>query len=154
MAGATSAPSSTLSSRNARKNSVPPAAESAQSQFRALLERFRPANKAWVEHLEKRVANYLIFLHFPPQLRPHLRSTNLPEGINNQIENLRRNAGGHFHSQREALIKMKLLTDQLYQNKWHQPCPHIITHLATMNQCFRQRFEAELDNEKFLTLNF
>ena len=128
--------------------------ESAQSQFRALLERFRPANKAWVEHLEKRVANYLIFLHFPAQLRPHLRSTNLPEGINNQIENLRRNAGGHFHSQREALIKMKLLTDQLYQNKWHQPCPHIITHLAAMNQRFRQRFEAELDNEKFLTLNF
>jgi putative transposase len=128
--------------------------ESAQTKFRALLEILRPANKAWVEHLEKRTAQYLVFLGFPGSLRPHLRSTNLPEGINNQIENLRRNAGGHFHSKREALIKMKLLTDQLYQTKWRRPCPHIITHLASLTHRFQQRFEAELETHKFLTQNF
>jgi hypothetical protein len=49
---------------------------------------------------------------------------------------------------------MKLLTDQLYQNKWNQPFPHIISYLASMNHRFQQRFEAELDNEKFRTQNF
>lgn len=128
--------------------------ESAQTKFRALLEKLHPANKAWVEHLEKRTAQYLVFLSFPASLRSHLRSTNLPEGINNQIENLRRNAGGHFHSKREALIKMKLLTDQLYQTKWRRPCPRIISHLSALTRRFHQRFEAELDHNNFLTQNF
>jgi transposase-like protein len=128
--------------------------ESAQTKFRALLEKLRPANKAWVEHLEKRTTQYLVFLGFPGSLRSHLRSTNLPEGLNNQIENLRRNAGGHFHSKREALIKMKLLTDQLYQTKWRRPCPHIITNLASLTHRFQQRFEAELETHKFLTQSF
>jgi len=104
--------------------------ESAQAKFRALLEQLRPTNKAWVEHLQKRVPNYLTFIKYPSPVRPHLRSTNLPEGINNQIENLRRNAGGHFHSQREALIKMKLLAHDLYNHKWSRPCPVLLSHLA------------------------
>lgn len=128
--------------------------EAAQTRFRALLEKLRPANKAWVEHLEKRTAHYLLFLTFPSPLRCYLHSTNLPEGLNNQIENLRRNAGGHFHSKREALIKMKLLTDQLYQVKWHRTCPRIISHLAALTRQFQQRFETELDPKTFLTQNF
>ena len=127
--------------------------ESAQSKFRALLERLRPNNKAWVEHLEKRVGNYLVFLKYPTPVHPQLRSTNLPEGLNNQIENLRRNAGGHFHSQREALIKMKLLTNQLYDYKWSRGNPVFLAHLGTLNQLFRQHFETELNSENFLTLN-
>lgn len=128
--------------------------ESAQVKFRALLDQLRPANKAWVEHLEKRVPNYLTFIQYPSPVRPHLRSTNLPEGINNQIENLRRNAGGHFHSQREALIKMKLLAHDLYDHKWSRVCPILLTHLGTLNQIFRRHFEAELNPETFLTQNF
>ena len=128
--------------------------ESAQAKFRSLLEQLRPQNKAWVEHVEKRAAHYLVFLHFPASLRPQLRSTNLPEGINNQIENLRRNAGGHFHSEREALIKMKLLTDQLYQTRWRRPSPTIKAQLAWLNRLFHQRFQAELDPQTFLTQSF
>jgi putative transposase len=128
--------------------------ESARTQFLALLEKLRPTNKAWVEHLQPRVDHYLAFLEYPCGLHPHLRSTNLPESLNNQIENLRRNAGGHFHTQREALIKIKLLTDHLYQNKWHRTCPGIVTHLAALNRQFQKRFEAELDPKQFLTQNF
>ncbi len=127
--------------------------ESAQSKFRALLEQLRPQNRAFVEHLEKRVPQYLVFIQYPSTLHPQLRSTNLPEGLNNQIENLRRNAGGHFHSQREALIKMKLLTNQLYDYKWSRGNPVFLAHLGSLNQMFRQRFEAELNTEKFLTQN-
>ena len=118
--------------------------ETAQSKFRQLLERIRPKNKAYVEHLEKRTAQYLMFTKYPVSIRPQLRSTNLPEGLNNQIENLRRNAGGHFHSQREALIKMKLLADQLYERKWTRVSPRLVTQLGSLNQAFRQKFEPEL----------
>ena len=127
--------------------------ESAQAKFRALLDQLRPANKAWVEHLEKRVPNYLIFIKYPNAVRPHVRSTNLPEGINNQIENLRRNAGGHFHSQREALIKLKLLANDLYDHKWSRACPTFLAHLGTLNQMFRIHFESEINPENFLTQN-
>jgi len=127
--------------------------ETAQTKFRALLEQLRPKNSAWVQHLEKRTANYLAFLKYPSPLHPQLRSTNLPEGLNNQIENLRRNAGGHFHSQREALIKMKLLTNQLYDYKWSRANPIFLAHLGSLNQMFRKNFESELNPETFLTLN-
>ena len=128
--------------------------ETAQTRFRSLLEKLRPDNKAWIEHLEKRVVNYLTFMKYPTGLHPHVRSTNLPEGINNQIENLRRNSGGHFHSEREALIKMKLLTTNLYDTVWGRPCPTWLTHLGTLNQLFRQHFELELNQDKFLTQSF
>jgi transposase-like protein len=128
--------------------------ESAQTKFRALLEQLRPNNQAWVEHLEKRTAHYLTFLKYPTTVHPQLRSTNLPEGLNNQIENLRRNAGGHFHSQREALIKMKLLTNHLYDYKWSRGNPTFLAQLGTLNQMFRKHFETELNPENFLTLNF
>jgi transposase-like protein len=128
--------------------------ESAQTKFRAVLDRLRPNNKAWVEHLEKRTPNYLAFIKYPSPIHPQLRSTNLPEGLNNQIENLRRNAGGHFHSQREALIKMKLLTNQLYDYKWSRGNPTFLGHIGSLNQMFRQRFEAELNPETFLTQSF
>ncbi|MDB6033012.1 MAG: transposase, partial [Verrucomicrobiales bacterium] len=128
--------------------------ESAQTKFRALLERLRSNNKAWVEYLEKRVPHYLTFLKYPTAVHPHLRSTNLPEGINNQIENLRRNAGGHFHSEREALIKMKLLTTDLYDHSWTRVNPTFLGQIGTLNQIFRKHFELELNQETFLTQNF
>lgn len=128
--------------------------ETAQTKFRAVLDRLRPHNKAWVEHLEKRTAHYLTFIKYPAPTHPHLRSTNLPEGINNQIENLRRNAGGHFHSEREALIKMKLLTNQLYDHSWTRVNPMFLGQIGTLNQLFRTHFELELNPEKFLTQSF
>jgi putative transposase len=128
--------------------------ESAQTKLRALLDRLRSNNKAWVEHLEKRVPHYLTFLKYPTAVHPHLRSTNLPEGINNQIENLRRNAGGHFHSEREALIKMKLLTADLYDHSWTRVNPTFLGQIGTLNQIFRKHFELELNQESFLTQNF
>lgn len=128
--------------------------EAAQTKLRELLQRLRPKNKAYVEHLEKRTDQYLAFLKYPASLRQHVRSTNLPEGLNNQIEVLRRNAGGHFHSQREALIKMKLLTDQLYETKWKHPNPTIKAQQAALTQLFQKRFESELNPNPFLTQSF
>ncbi len=128
--------------------------DTAQAKLRQLYEQLRPANPAYVQHLEKRTAHYLAFFKYPPALRAQLRTTNLPEGLNNQVENLRRNAGGHFHSQREALIKMKLLADQLYAGPWSRVSPTVKANLPALTHLFHQRFEAQINDEQFLTQSF
>jgi len=128
--------------------------DTARSKWLALLEKLRPDYPSWVDHLQPRTDHYLRFMNYPKAIHRNLRSTNLPEGINNLIETLRRNAGGHFHSEREAKIKMKLLIDQLTHRKWAKPNPMIKHHLPTLNRIFKQRFEAELTPDHFLTQNF
>ena len=128
--------------------------DTARSKWLALLEKLRENYSAWVEHVQTRTDHYLRFMNYPNILRRNLRSTNLPEGINNLIETLRRNAGGHFHSDRELKIKMKILIDQLSNRKWTKPNPMIIYHRSTLIQMFKQRFEAELPSDHFLTQCF
>jgi len=123
-----------------------PSYQAAFQRFQSLLDQLRPANPSWVKHLETRVENYLAFFHYPRSMHPFLRTTNLPEGINNLIETLRRNAGGHFHSEREAQVKMKLLIDQLHQTRWKQQLRRLAPSLQELAQLFRKRFEEELSD--------
>jgi transposase-like protein len=126
----------------------------ARSKGLALLAIRRPDDPSWVDHLQPRTDHYWRFMNYPQALHRNLRSTHLPEGINKLIETLRRHAGGHFPSEREAKIKMKLLIDQLAHRKWAKPNPMIKHHLPTLNRIFKQRFEAELTPDHFLTQNF
>ena len=112
--------------------------DSAQARFRALLEQLRPNNQSFAEHLQERSASYLAFLKYPSALHRELRSANLPEGLNNQIENLRGNGEGRFHSQREAPVKMTLLNDRLYWQKWTRVNPCFLMHLETPRRGQRQ----------------
>jgi len=119
--------------------------DTARSKLLDLLERLRPNHPSYVQHLEKRSDQLLAFMKYPALIRGTLRSTNLAEGLNNVIENVRRNAGGHFHSEREARIKLLLLSERLGQTKWSRPDPRIATNLQTLNHMFLQRFEGELN---------
>ena len=78
----------------------------------------------------------------------------MPEGINNLIETASRNAGGHFHTQRELSIKMKLLIDNLSRRKWKKPNPMFKHNLSALMRMFKERFEEELPPEHFLTQYF
>lgn len=115
--------------------------DTARSKLLALLERLRPNHPSYVQHLEKRTDQLLSFMKYPTLIRSTLRSTNLAEGLNNIIENVRRNAGGHFHSEREARIKLLLVSERLGQTKWSRPDPRIATNIQTLNHMFLQRFE-------------
>lgn len=128
--------------------------EAAAQKFQWLLDQLRPQNRSFVDHLQQRKSHYLAFMKYPNSIRGHIRSTNLPEGINNLIETIRRNSGGHFHSQREARIKLKLLVDQLYQGRWKSPNRHITAVLQPLTTLFRQRFESELPSDQLLTQTF
>lgn len=118
--------------------------DAAFQRFQAMLDKLRPNNPSWIKHLETRVGNYLAFFHYPRAMHPFLRTTNLPEGINNLIETMRRNAGGHFHSEREAAVKMKLLIDELHQTRWKQQPRRLAASLQDMAHLFQKRFEQEL----------
>ena len=118
--------------------------DTAREKLLALLDRLRPTQRAYVEHLQKRCDHLLAFMKYPTRLRSVLRSTNLPEGLNNLIENIRRSAGGHFHSEREARVKLLLLSERLAHTKWSRPDPRIATNLQILNHLFAQRFESQL----------
>ena len=57
---------------------------------------------------------------------------------------MRRNAGGHFHSEREAMVKMKLLIDDLHQTRWKQQLRRLSGFLQDLARLFEKRFEQEL----------
>lgn len=121
-----------------------PSYEAAFQHFQNLLDALRPHNASWVKHLQERAPNYLAFFHYPRGMHPFLRTTNLPEGVNNLIETMKRNAGGHFHSEREAAVKMKLLIDQLHQTRWKHQIRRISGCLQDLAQMFQKRFEPQL----------
>ena len=127
--------------------------DTAREKWLQLLDQLREHYPAWTEHLQARSDHYLRFMQYPSTIQRNLRSTNLPEGINNLIETLRRNAGGHFHSEREVRIKMKLLIDRLASGKWKKPNPMIKYYLPVLTSMFQQRFQDELPNNHFLTPN-
>ena len=89
--------------------------EVAFDKFSALCQTLKTDYCSYSNHLKSRADHYLAFVRYPQDLWPYIRTTNLPEGMNNLIETIKRNAGGHFHSQKELTIKMKIVTDQLHQ---------------------------------------
>jgi len=115
--------------------------DSAKKRFVDLLDKMKPHAPHFAKHLLERNNQLLAFFNYPRALHKHLYSTNLPEGINNLIENLHRNSGGHFHSQREVSIKMKLLIDRLYSSKWKKPNPTFKSKIFDLTLLFKKRFE-------------
>jgi len=62
--------------------------------------------------------------------------------------------GGHFHTQRELSIKMKLMIDNLSRRKWKKTNPMFKHNLSALMRMFKDRYEEELPPEHFLTQFF
>ena len=65
--------------------------------------------------------------------------------MNNLIETIKRNAGGHFHSEREMKIKMKIVIDRLHDKKWKKPIARFRANIHELTQMFNTRFEGEIE---------
>ena len=128
--------------------------DTAKERWLKLMEELRNANPGWIKYISTRTDNYLVFMKYPRNIQKHIKSTNLPEGINNLIEIVRRNAGGHFHSEREVRIKMMIMINNLTERKWRNPNPMFKYHSADLLRMFKQRFEGELPEEYFLTQTY
>src|SRR6266550_9112348 len=82
--------------------------EVAHQQFEQLCQRFAKNYSTFIAELRKKRQPYLAFLQYPEMIRRSLSTTNVVEAINGQLEIMRPNSGGYFHSQDTLKLKLGL----------------------------------------------
>lgn len=116
--------------------------ELASHQFEELCDRFAKTNSSWTTELRKKREHYLAFLKYPEYMRKSFSTTNLVEAINGQLEIMRRNSGGYFHSADTLKCKLGLAVSGLENGKWRSANRRILAVLPQLNAMFQSRFEA------------
>jgi len=110
-------------------------------QFEELCDRFSKPYPTWIAELRKKRQHYLAFLKYPEYVRKSFSTTNLVESVNGQLEIMRRNSGGYFHSEDTLKFKLGLAISSLENGRW-RIAAHSITHvLPQLNAMFQSRFE-------------
>jgi len=118
--------------------------ELANHQFEDLCDRFAKANPTWIAELRKKREHYLAFLKYPDSMRKSFSTTNIVEAINGQLEIMRRNSGGYFHSEDTLKFKLGLAVSSLENGKW-RIAAHSVAHvLPQLKAMFESRFEGTL----------
>jgi transposase-like protein len=116
--------------------------EVANHQFEELCDRFSKANPTWIAELRKKREHYLAFLKYPEYMRKSFSTTNVVEAINGQLEIMRRNSGGYFHSEDTLKFKLGLAVSSLENGKWRTANKRVNEVLSQLNAMFQARFEA------------
>jgi len=115
--------------------------EIANRQFEELCDRFSKANPTWMAELRKKKEHYLAFLKYPEYMRKSFSTTNVVEAINGQLEIMRRNSGGYFHSEDTLKFKLGLAVSSLENGRWRTVARTIAVALPQLNAMFQSRFE-------------
>ena len=110
-------------------------------QFEELCARFADAYPTWIAELRKKRVPYLTFLQYPDSMRMSFSTTNVVEAVNGQLERLRRNSGGYFHSEATLKLKLGLTVSSLHEGRWKSPARSIQSVLHQLNAMFQTRFE-------------
>lgn len=110
-------------------------------QFEELCDRFAKAYPTWIAELRKKREHYLAFLKYPEYMRKSFSTTNLVEAVNGQLEIMRRNSGGYFHSEDTLKFKLGLAISFLEDGRWRTPARSIASALPQLNAMFQTRFE-------------
>jgi putative transposase len=79
---------------------------------------------------------------YPESIRRSFSTTNIVEAINGQLEIMRRNSGGYFHSEDILKLKLGLAISSLEEGRWRSPGRCICAVLHQLNAMFQSRFEA------------
>jgi putative transposase len=116
----------------------------AAAQFDDLCTRFAKAYPTFVHELRKKRTHYLAFLKYPESLRRSFSTTNVAEAINGEIERIRRNTGGYFHSDHDLKLKLSLAASYLENGTWHRVPNNVSPCLPQLNAIFHARYEQEL----------
>jgi transposase-like protein len=110
-------------------------------QFEELCDRFGKTYPTWIGELRKKRQHYLAFLKYPEYMRKSFSTTNLVESVNGQLEIMRRNSGGYFHSEDTLKFKLGLAISSLENGRW-RIAAHSVSHvLPQLNAMFQSRFE-------------
>ena len=106
-----------------------------------LCDRFAKTYPTFIGELRKKRQNYLAFLYYPESIRRSLSTTNVVEAVNGQLEIMRRNSSGYFHSEDVLNLKLGLAVSSLEQGRWKTPGRSICSALHQFNATFQSRFE-------------
>jgi len=115
--------------------------EVANQQFEQLCDRFAKNYSTFIAELRKKRLHYLAFLNYPENIRRSLSTPNVVEAINRQLEIMRRNRGGYFHSEDTLKLKLGLAVSSLEQGRWKTIRKNIASVLHQFNAMFQSRFE-------------
>jgi len=115
--------------------------EIGNQQFEQLCDRFAKAYPSWIAELRKKREHYLAFLKYPEYMRKSFSTTNAVEAINGQLEVMRRNSGGYFHSEETLKFKLGLAISSLENGVWRSVARTIAAALSQLNAMFQSRFE-------------
>lgn len=110
-------------------------------QFEELCDRFAKLYPTWIAELRKKRQHYLAFLKYPEYMRKSFSTTNAVEAINGQLEIMRRNSGGYFHSEDTLKLKLGLAVCSLETGRWRFGARTIYAALPQLNAMFQSRFE-------------
>lgn len=116
--------------------------EVGNQQFEHLCDRFAKTYPTWIAELRKKREHYLAFLKYPEYMRKSFSTTNAVEAINGQLEIMRRNSGGYFHSEETLKFKLGLAVSSLENGVWRSVARTIAAALSQLNAIFQSRFEA------------
>ena len=117
--------------------------DKASAQFEDLCERFDHDYPTFIAELRKKKAHYLCFLSYPLSIRRSFSTTNVVEAVNGQLERLRRNNGGYFHSEDILKLKLGMAITYLESGSWRRIAVNPSTALSQLNAMFARRFESE-----------
>jgi putative transposase len=115
--------------------------EVANRQFEELCDRFEKVTPTWIAELRKKRPHYLAFVQYPDSMRKSFSTTNVVEAINGQLEIMRRNSGGYFHSEQTLKLKLGLAMSSLENGPWRIGARSISAVLPQLNAMFQARFE-------------
>ena len=115
--------------------------EVGNQQFEQLCQLFEKKYPTWITELRKKRIHYLAFLKYPENARRAFSSTNLVEAVNGQLEIMRRNSGGFFHSDETLKCKLGIAVSSLENGKWNAPAKILAPLLMQLNAMFESRFE-------------
>ena len=110
-------------------------------QFEELCDRFIKSYPTWIGELRKKRAHYLAFLKYPEAMRKSFSTTNTVVAVNGQLEILRRNSGGYFHSEETLKFKLGLAISSLEDGRWRTGARSTFSALPQLNALFQSRFE-------------
>jgi putative transposase len=116
--------------------------ELAHQQFEELCDRFAKSSVSFIAELRKKRPHYLAFINYPESIRRSFSTTNTVEAINGQLEIMRRNSGGYFHSEDILKLKLGLAISSLEEGRWRSPSRSVCSVLQQLNAMFQSRFEA------------
>ena len=116
-------------------------AELAASQFEELCSHFDDVLPTFIAALRKKQKHYLAFLDYPEDIRTTLSTTDVVEAVNGQLERLRINNGGYFHSGRILEMKLGMTITYLEEGRWKRRMANISSALPRLNAMFERRFE-------------